>query len=165
MGRNGLLSQLTRCLRVQTHYIRTQVAYDAYVFALMILNALNRPRKQNSEIVVRLKRDGIMTFMVWSVFRVPVVILSIQSNHTAHRYLPVWLPGFKTKKNLYSLMIQLCSSQSLFRAYLPLYVCGIFNDWFWPPFASSRKRLLFWHQCKSVIEQVPTKRTLTISIE
>ncbi|KAH9920289.1 uncharacterized protein B0H18DRAFT_881198, partial [Fomitopsis serialis] len=40
------------------------VAYDVYVFVLTVLNALNRPRKKNVEIVSRLKRDGVVTFLV-----------------------------------------------------------------------------------------------------
>ena len=51
-----------------------QVAYDVYVFLLTILNALNRPRKRNSEMMELLKRDGIITFMVKRIISVSVAV-------------------------------------------------------------------------------------------
>jgi len=41
-----------------------QVSFDVFVFALVLMNAVNRPYRETSEVVSNLKKDGIVFFMV-----------------------------------------------------------------------------------------------------
>lgn len=44
-----------------------QVAFDVFVFGLVLMNALNRPYRETSEVVSSLNKDGIIFFTVCAV--------------------------------------------------------------------------------------------------
>jgi len=53
------------------------VAYDVFVCMLVLLNALNQPYRQNTEILTSLQKDGIKFYVALTVVRVINLLLSI----------------------------------------------------------------------------------------
>ncbi|CCL98756.1 uncharacterized protein FIBRA_00761 [Fibroporia radiculosa] len=54
--------------------------YDIYVMTLLIINALNRPRRHNSKIMVDLYKDGALTFLAFFTLRLVQFIPSVFGN-------------------------------------------------------------------------------------
>ncbi|KAI0733910.1 hypothetical protein C8Q72DRAFT_501193 [Fomitopsis betulina] len=64
-------------------------AYDLYVLILAVLNAFNRPRRRDTEILDRLRRDGILTFLLLFASHLVKLLPSILANASATFLLPV----------------------------------------------------------------------------
>ncbi|KZS99737.1 uncharacterized protein LAESUDRAFT_816863 [Laetiporus sulphureus 93-53] len=66
--------------------------YDIFVFALLVLNALNRPRRHDHEIISNLQRDGTAIFIMQFLLRMTNFVQSIASGaaQTFVAILIVW---------------------------------------------------------------------------
>ncbi|KAH9920290.1 uncharacterized protein B0H18DRAFT_1106289 [Fomitopsis serialis] len=73
------------------------IAYDIYVFALIVLNALNQPRKRNIEILDNLRRDGLMVLTAIFFLRISKLSVSIVGNASETFLLPVISWAFETR--------------------------------------------------------------------
>ena len=51
-----------------------QVSFDVFVFGLVLMNALNRPYRETSEVVSNLRKDGILFFLVWAISSFPCTL-------------------------------------------------------------------------------------------
>lgn len=54
--------------------------YDVYVFAILIANAMNRPRRHNAEIITNLNRDGAFIFLAFFALRLAQLLPSVSGN-------------------------------------------------------------------------------------
>jgi len=52
-----------------------QVSFDVFVFGLVVMNALNRPYRETSEVMSNLRKDGIIFFLVRTISSRPCHIL------------------------------------------------------------------------------------------
>jgi len=53
------------------------VAFDIFVFGLLLLNALNRPYRQNADVVSELHKDGLKFFLALLVIRLVNFVLGL----------------------------------------------------------------------------------------
>lgn len=55
--------------------------YDAYVFVIIIANAMNVPRRRDVDIIMNLRRDGVFTFLAFFSLRLLQLLPSVFNNH------------------------------------------------------------------------------------
>jgi len=56
--------------------------YDVYVFSILIANAMNQPRRHDSEILTNLRRDGALSFLAFTALRFAQFLPSVFGNVT-----------------------------------------------------------------------------------
>lgn len=57
-----------------------QVSFDVLVFVLVLMNALNRPYRETSEVMSNLRKDGIVFFLVWTISSCPCTLWPLTSH-------------------------------------------------------------------------------------
>ncbi|KAF9817021.1 hypothetical protein IEO21_03695 [Rhodonia placenta] len=75
--------------------------YDVYVFAILIANAMNRPRRHNAEIITNLNRDGAFIFLpyAWlSYFLVSLEIVAWALDNTLSSRLFLKMKAIEIRK-------------------------------------------------------------------
>lgn len=61
--------------------IYPELLYDAYVFVIIIANAMNVPRRRDVDIIMNLRRDGVFTFLAFFSLRLLQLLPSVFNNH------------------------------------------------------------------------------------